>query len=108
MKKIFLLLTALILIGCMAFAACHSKLKANIPQINKADSTKTMLHPDVNTIYLDEAGKKIDVSQFGMFIKSGQYTFVPTIENGKIKSLQIKKNQQINKTGRGRARFFPD
>lgn len=96
MKKIFLLLTALILIGCMAFAACHSKLKANIPQ---ADSTKTMLHPNVNTVYLDEAGKKIDVSQFGAFIKSGQYTFVPTIENGKIKSLQIKKTSKSIKPG---------
>lgn len=85
MKRLLLLL----LITTTGLCRLHAQSPNPAPA--KSDTTKVMLLPDAGTQYLDENGKPADLEYFKKCIARGGYTFEPAMENGKLKSIQLKK-----------------
>ncbi|WP_158796415.1 TlpA disulfide reductase family protein [Pedobacter sp. L105] len=88
--KTSITLIAAALIACIIFSSCHASVTKIAPPTTAKDTTShTMLHPDSNTVYLDTAGKKIDPKLFMESMKSGKFTFVPDMKNGKVISIKL-------------------
>jgi peroxiredoxin len=93
--KTKILLNAAAIIACFFVSACHASItKVNAPKASTDTTAHAMLHPDANTIYLDTAGNETDSKQFMESIKTGKYTFVPDMKNGKVISIKLKKAEQ--------------
>lgn len=72
--------------------ASLQKKKANgKKEESTVDGEKKMLSPDENTVYFDEDGKSITKMELFTKMQAGGYKFVPEVDNGKIKSLKLKK-----------------
>jgi thiol-disulfide isomerase/thioredoxin len=57
----------------------------------RTDTTHAMLVPDSATVFLDEHQHKMTGMQFSDSVEAGHYTFKPTVEGGKLKSMQLVK-----------------
>jgi thiol-disulfide isomerase/thioredoxin len=56
-----------------------------------AQSSDKMLYPDSTTKFVDTAGNTISQAQFMSAMATGQYTFEPKLDNGKMVSISLKK-----------------
>jgi peroxiredoxin len=82
---------AAIIISTLSVSSCRGSVsKVAMPILAKDTTTHTMLHLDANSVYLDTAGNKIDAKHFMESMKTGKYTFVPDIKDGKAISVKLK------------------
>ena len=84
---------AAIIVACFSFSSSHASVSGFKTSNASNDTSHVMLHPDANTIFFDESGNKIDSKKFMNALKSGKYTFVPDMVNGKVASVKLKAAQ---------------
>jgi peroxiredoxin len=93
--KIKLSIITTIISSALLVMGCHASIsKTGLPAVAKDTTVHAMLHPDANTIYLDTTGHKVDPKQFMESLKTGKYTFVPDMKNGKVISIKLKPSEQ--------------
>ena len=72
--------------------ACYQQGYCQSAATNKkTDTASKSLTADVSIQYLDETGQTIDPAVFAIKVKEGGYQYIPTAENGHLKSLQLTK-----------------
>jgi peroxiredoxin len=93
--KIKIFTITAIAITTLLATSCHASVsKIAAPVSTNDTTTHAMLHPDANTIYLDTAGNKITAPQFMENMKTGKYTFLPDMKDGKVISIKLKTAEQ--------------
>jgi len=93
--KLKILTIAIVLIACItALDSQATIIKIDSPTVSEDTGTHTMLHADSTTIYFDATGNKIDTKQFAESMKSGKFTILPNIKDGKVVSIKLKASEQ--------------
>lgn len=98
--KIKILVITAITISTLLSASCHASVSRVAMPVSSPDTTShTMLHLDANSVYLDTAGNKISPKQFMESMKTGRYSFVPDMKNGKVISVKLKPAEKTVRIG---------
>jgi|GEM_PF-2306137 len=93
--KLKILTIAIALIACItALDSQASMIKIDPPTVSEDTDAHTMLHADSTTIYFDAVGNKIDTKKFAESMKSGKFTILPDIKDGKVVSIKLKASEQ--------------